>query len=381
MKVAVHFGAGNIGRGFIGFLLSRAGYQVVFVDVDEALIEALNREGSYRVVEKGDEQKFHRVEGVEGLLVQDEERVAEKISEARLVTTAVGPGNLKSIAPVIARGISRRLKLGPEPLNVIACENLVGASTFLGKKVMECLSAEERREAEKIVGFPDAAVDRIIPPQEKDFFLDVAVEPYFEWVVDAGGFAGEIPSIPGVKFVNNVRAYVERKIYTLNTGHAVAAYLGYARGFSTILDALRDDGVFEAVKGAMEESGAYLTARFGFDRKQHGDYIQNTLKRFLNPALKDPVVRVGRNPLRKLSPEERLVYPALRAQELGLIPSNLCRGIAAALRFDYEKDEEAVRLQAMIGEEGVDRVLEKVCGIVPENPLSGIIKGFYEKSN
>jgi mannitol-1-phosphate 5-dehydrogenase len=380
MKTVVHFGAGNIGRGFIGFLLAKAGYRVVFVDINAALIEALNKSGSYRVVEKGDELKVHLVEGVEGILASDEEMVAEKISEAQMVTTAVGPGVLKAIAPVIASGISRRLKRSSEPLNVIACENMVGASTFLKEKVMEHLSPAERQDAIKKVGFPDAAVDRIIPPQEGTFLLDVAVEPYFEWVVDAGGFAGEIPSIPGMKAVNNLRAYVERKIYTLNTGHAVAAYLGYEKGYDTILDALQDRSIFETVRGAMEESGAYLRARFGFGKKEHGNYIENTLKRFLNPALKDQVVRVGRNPLRKLGPEDRLVYPALKAQELGITPFNLSRGIAAAFKFDHEEDEEACKLQKMIKEEGIDRVLEKVCGIPEENPLFGIIKGYFYKN-
>ncbi|MDN5331039.1 MAG: mannitol-phosphate 5-dehydrogenase [Tepidanaerobacteraceae bacterium] len=380
MKTAVHFGAGNIGRGFIGFLLLKAGYRVIFVDVNASLIEALNEKGSYRVVEKGDEPKVHLVEGAEGILAGDEEKVAEKISEAQLVTTAVGPGVLSSIAPVIASGISRRLKRSSEPLNVIACENMVGASTFLKEKVMEHLSPDERQEAIKKVGFPDAAVDRIIPPQDGTFLLDVAVEPYFEWVVDAGGFAGEIPSIPGMKAVNNLRAYVERKIYTLNTGHAVAAYLGYEKGYDTILDALQERKILETVRGAMEESGAYLTTRFGFDKKEHGNYIENTLRRFLNPALKDPVVRVGRNPLRKLGPKDRLVYPALKAQELGITPLNLSQGIAAALKFDHEEDEEARKLQIMIKEEGIDQVLKKVCGIPEENPLGRIIKEYFYKN-
>ncbi|SHM20548.1 mannitol-1-phosphate 5-dehydrogenase [Caldanaerovirga acetigignens] len=377
MKTAVHFGAGNIGRGFIGFLLAKAGYRVVFVDINPGLIEELNKSGSYKVLEKGDELKVHLVEGVEGILASDEEMVAEKIIEAQIVTTAVGPGVLKAIAPIIASGISLRLKRSSKPLNVIACENMVGASTFLKEKVMEKLTPEERQEAIKKVGFPDASVDRIVPPQEGTFLLDVSVEPYFEWVVDAGGFAGEIPSIPGMKAVDNLRAYVERKIYTLNTGHAVAAYLGYQKGYGTILDALNEKSILETVRGAMEESGTYLTTRFGFDKKEHGNYIESTLRRFLNPALKDAVVRVGRNPLRKLGPEDRLIYPAMKAQQLGITPHNLCKGIAAALKFDYEEDEEALKLQMMIKDEGIEQVLKKVCGIPEENPLFEIIKGYF----
>jgi mannitol-1-phosphate/altronate dehydrogenase len=51
--VAVHFGAGNIGRGFVGLILHRAGYQVVFADVVDELIDALNSTPSYLVKKVG----------------------------------------------------------------------------------------------------------------------------------------------------------------------------------------------------------------------------------------------------------------------------------------------------------------------------------------
>ncbi|WP_422446531.1 mannitol-1-phosphate 5-dehydrogenase [Thermoanaerobacterium sp. DL9XJH110] len=381
MKNAVHFGAGNIGRGFIGLLLSRAGYRVTFVDISKDIIDAVNARGRYTVTLAGEVEEALTVENIRGVLFTDEERVAEAVSRSDIVTTAVGPGVLQRIAPALARGLQLKISVNPDaPLNIIACENMVGASEYLRGEVFKRLLPEEIAALEKSVGFPNAAVDRIVPPRKGDDILAVTVEPYFEWVADRKAFKGPIPEIPGMRAVENLGAYVERKIYTLNTGHAVAAYLGYLRGYGTIGEALKDPAVFETVKGAMEEAGTYLVARFGFSPGEHQKYIEKTLKRFVNPALKDEVVRVGRQPLRKLGPEDRLVYPAVKAAELGRTPENLARGIAAALKFDYEGDEEARILQDMIGNEGVKKVLEKICGISEKHPLYEVIMKYYRHS-
>jgi mannitol-1-phosphate 5-dehydrogenase len=381
LKNAVHFGAGNIGRGFIGLLLSRAGYRVTFVDISKDIIDAVNARGRYTVTLAGEVEEALTVENIRGVLFTDEERVAEAVSRSDIVTTAVGPGVLQRIAPALARGLQLKISVNPDaPLNIIACENMVGASEYLRGEVFKRLLPEEIAALEKSVGFPNAAVDRIVPPRKGDDILAVTVEPYFEWVADRKAFKGPIPEIPGMRAVENLGAYVERKIYTLNTGHAVAAYLGYLRGYGTIGEALKDPAVFETVKGAMEEAGTYLVARFGFSPGEHQKYIENTLKRFVNPALKDEVVRVGRQPLRKLGPEDRLVYPAVKAAELGRTPENLARGIAAALKFDYEGDEEARILQDMIGNEGVKKVLEKICGISEKHPLYEVIMKYYRHS-
>ena len=49
MKKAIQFGAGNIGRGFIGAVLEKAGYHVVFADVNEQIVDRINRDKGYTV--------------------------------------------------------------------------------------------------------------------------------------------------------------------------------------------------------------------------------------------------------------------------------------------------------------------------------------------
>ena len=47
---SVHFGAGNIGRGFIGQLLHESGYDITFVDIQDDLVDALKKNGRYDVI-------------------------------------------------------------------------------------------------------------------------------------------------------------------------------------------------------------------------------------------------------------------------------------------------------------------------------------------
>ena len=161
---AVHFGAGNIGRGFIGQLLHESGYDITFVDVRDDVVDALKAEGRYEVILADEGEEHIPVDRVTALhSSRDAEEVTERLAEADLITTAVGPSVLPVIAPAIAKGLLERTRLGGVPVNVIACENMVGASQALRGFVMEHVPDESAEEIEEIAGFPNAAVDRIVP--------------------------------------------------------------------------------------------------------------------------------------------------------------------------------------------------------------------------
>lgn len=162
--LAVHFGAGNIGRGFIGQLLHESGYDIVFVDVRDDVVEALKTQGRYEVILADEGEEHIPIDRVTALhSVHDAAEVTERLAEADLVTTAVGPSILPVIAPSIAQGLTERVRLGGAPVNVIACENMVGASQALKGFVMEHVPQESAGAVEEIAGFPNAAVDRIVP--------------------------------------------------------------------------------------------------------------------------------------------------------------------------------------------------------------------------
>lgn len=361
---AIHFGAGNIGRGFIGKILADAGWAVTFADVNETLVGQIAKDGRYPVDIVGSGSRREEVTNVTAVSSVGDEIVA-RIASADLVTTAVGPAVLPKIAPTIARGLEARVAAGKHaPLNIIACENTIRGTTQLKDAVFGHLPAAIAAVVEIEVGFADSAVDRIVPPAPpvEGEPLAVTVEEFSEWIVDRGQLKGWTHDIPGMELTDNLMAFVERKLFTLNTGHAITAYLGFERGLPTIRDAIETESIRAVVKAAMEESGAVLIRRYGFDPAKHAAYIEKILGRFANPFIRDDVARVGREPLRKLGKGDRLIRPLLGTLEYGLPHANLVKGIAAALHYRNDGDPQAIEMQATITEVGVAAAVDRFSG-------------------
>ncbi|WP_124726757.1 mannitol-1-phosphate 5-dehydrogenase [Staphylospora marina] len=376
---AVHFGAGNIGRGFIGALLNQSGCEVCFIDVVQELVDEINRRREYVVETAAEHRETFIVRGVRAVSGLDPEAVSREIIDADLVTTAVGPAVLERIAPVLAKALTERLRTHDRPLNIIACENAVGASTMLKSYIFQHLDEEIHAKAKKCIGFPDSAVDRIVPLQSNEDRLKVIVEPFYEWVVDRSGIRGEIPEIKGITWVSDLTPYIERKLYTVNTGHATAAYLGYLFGFRTMDEALRNPFVRETTQKALEETGRLLVLKHAIDPEDHRRYTEKIMSRFANPHLSDEVTRIGRSPIRKLGPGDRLMGPAVQLLEHGMVPEHLSVGIAAALLFDHEEDEEAMRIRTLRAEKGLYKTIRQVTGVQPDSPLFARIIENVEK--
>src|ERR671916_389412 len=370
---SVHFGAGNIGRGFIGQLLHESGYDICFVDVREDVVEALKTKGRYNVVMADEAGERISVDQVTALHAENEaDEVTQRLAEADLITTAVGPSVLPAIESAIAKGLLERARLGGAPVIVIACENMIGGSEALRGYVMEHVPEERAEAVEKIAGFPNAAVDRIVPEQDA-MGIDVLVEPYFEWVVDASQIKEEHPNVSGITYVEALDPYIERKLLTVNTGHSAIAYLGYVRGKPTIHAALEDDEVRETASKTLEETGLLLIKEHGFDPDEHREYRHKVLHRFGNPHISDGVTRVARAPIRKLGRNERFVSPALRLLDIGYVPVHLAEVIGAVLRYDGSGDEEAEELQQTVRAKGERSGLARYAGIEEDHPLVNLV--------
>jgi mannitol-1-phosphate 5-dehydrogenase len=383
MKQAVVFGAGNIGRGFLGQLFSESGYSVTFIDIDQPLLDAFNQRGAYIIrLVTNDTTEEVIVSPVRAVNARDVDAVAQAVGGAEIGATAVGAGALKYVAPAVAQGIERRARDGvAEPLNLIICENLKGAAAIFRDMVKVALPPGDHTYMEEHIGLVDTVIARMVPPLTPEMRAQdpslVIVEPYKELPVDRNGFVGEPPPIVGMIPFAPFSFFTERKLYIHNAGHAVLGYLGYLRGYEYGYEALADEDVYFQVRGAMEESALTLHRKYRPPAGALLANIEDLLHRFGNRVLGDTNLRLGRDPIRKLARTDRLVGAALNALAEGVTPANLVIGIAAGLAFDHPDDPVASELQAKLHGYGIGRVLNEVCELTAGEPLFEMVVASY----
>ncbi len=385
----VHFGAGRIGRSFIGQLFSAAGWEVAFVDIDEVVIDALNSRHEYRVQIKGDSEETIVVSRVRGVHAGNKAAVSEEVAGADLVSTAVGKSKLAGVAGPLATGVVKRFGLFPErPLDIVLCENMINAAGFFHDTLRRRLPPSV---PDSYTGFVETSIGKMVPlmsaAQRVDDPLLVYAERYNTLIVDRKGFRGPVPEIPGLEPKSCMEAWVSRKLYVHNLGHAVLAYTSFAffPEYRYIWEAISNRTLEALTRKAMWESGRALISEYPseFDETAVKDHIEDLLERFANRALGDTIYRVGLDLKRKLSPDDRLIGAIRLCVKHRIPPVFISFGTAAALFFRatgedgfmYESDRNFVEKE-LSG--GVERVLEKVCRLSGRKQKERIT-GFYNR--
>ena len=369
MKKAVMYGAGNIGRGFIGQLLSQSGYEVVFIDVNTEILEKLNSDRKYPIsILAGKDSKEITIENVRGVNGTDIEKVAFEIATADIMATAVGVNVLPRIVKPISEGLKKRWQLGNmKPLNIIICENLMDADHYLAGLIKEELSLDEKSLFEKLIGMVEASIGRMVPvmtsAMQDGNILRICVEEYSELPVDRDAFKGEIPLIKNLLPYSPFSFYIQRKLFIHNMGHALTAYLGKLKGYTYIWEAIQDLEIRLTVHKTMQDSALAMSKEHGIDLEILLGHVDDLIYRFGNKQLGDTVARVGNDTKRKLSPNDRLIGAANLCMKHGINSTGICLGIAAAINFDKEPTSGLTGVRDIVAEKGYEGVLQEVCGL------------------
>ena len=381
------FGAGNIGRGFMGQLFHEAGYRLIFVEYRRELVEMLNSAGEYplRLLDAYSGKEVDLlIDDLEATAAEETDTVAELFATADVAGTAVGVNNLQAITPLVVVGIRRRMARGEGPVDIYLCENMYGAGDKLKAYVFEQLTTGERQWAEEHIGFVGTSVARMVPAPDKRFAsegpLFVVADAYHKWPYDKAARRAPAPAIEGMEGVN-IEAEFARKLHTHNLGHAAMGYLGYLKGYTYVDETFRDDALLEIFRGALDETAGALAKRYPDDirEEEHREIIRDVIVRFGNPMLKDPLTRVVGDPIRKLGHNERIVGSIRLCMDYGIETGYIERVAGAAYCYDHPGDPKAVQLQEMISGQGIAAVIREVSGLDPAvAPGKGILENYHD---
>ncbi|MCM8762444.1 MAG: mannitol-1-phosphate 5-dehydrogenase [Candidatus Omnitrophica bacterium] len=383
-KEVVIFGAGQIGRGFIGDICHSSGYHLVFVDVVEEVVKLLNKEKAYLLWLLDNDRKEEKIiTGISAISFSEKDRVIEAIVKTDIAFTAVGANNLKSLAPLLAEGINRKAEQFPDSyLNVIICENLLGSSEILKKEIKKYLSQNGSYFLEQRTGLIESVVSRMVAPlseeMKKKYPLLVTVEPYNILPVEKNKFKGGGPSIRGLYPVEDLFPYEELKLFIHNLSHACLAYMGYIKGYTYIWEAIEDPDIRAIFDGVVSETRASLIKKHNFEISEIDGYIKDLIKRFGNRLLNDTVFRVGRDPLRKIGPNDRIAGAINLCLSQGVYPENICFVMALSLCYNYPDDKSAIEMQALIKEKGIEFLLKEVSCIKDAEIIERIKKYYWQ---
>ena len=376
---AVMYGGGNIGRGFIGALLSQSGYRVTFIDVAEPVVNHLREKGSYPI-------RYVSSQGYEDVLVEnvtavngnDTEAASDVIAQCDIMATAVGARILKFIVPNIVAGLRKRWAEGDRPLNIIVCENLMDANKVVEGMIKEQLNEEECAKFDATVGLVEASIGRMVPVQTEEMKdgepMRVCVERYGFLPTDKAAFKGGVPEIKNMVPFEPFDFYIKRKLYVHNMGHATCAYLGDLLNLEYIYQSIDVADVRILVQNAMQESAMALSKKYEVPLESIMVHITDLLHRFTNAALKDTCMRVGGDPGRKLSPDDRLIGSSVLAAEQGATPAYIAVGAAAGVHR-YINEAEGMEQ----GAEAAQKVLAEVSGLDVNGKLAQLILSMYVK--
>lgn len=148
-----------------------------------------------------------------------------------------------------------------------------------------------------------------------------------------------------IKTVDNIAEMQDVKNKLSNGTHAIIAWYSSLLGYKTIGQGMGDERVISLVKTVMKKEIKPAIINHNLELADYVDsFISNFIKR-CRYSFKDPCVRVGRDPLRKLKNGERVMGTIDLAQKNNIATPMLEFGVATGLLYSIldinPKDKEA----------------------------------------
>ena len=375
----VIFGAGKIARGFVGHLLFLSNIDFTFVEKVDTLVDLINERGRYTVNILGDESKNTIVTGAKALKFSQIEEISDVIAEADCIFDAVGGKNLGEIVPFLTKGIEKRARVNPKPLNIVTCENWKLPADILRKGISESISEEYKGFFEQSVGITEAVIMRSAIESTPELLakdpLVVNAQDFWEFPYDASRLKAPMPEgMICQRPIYEFTGFLERKFYTYNAANGTTSFVGALLGYKYIADAAHDERILRLLDGVYTETATALSRKHDFPFEEQWAFTRTSLRKLQDRNIVDYIERNARDPMRKLGKDDRLVGSARLCLEYGVKPESLAVAIACAMHYEEPSDEFAVKLAKMRKDDGYDAILKNVCSVDPDGELGLLVK-------
>ena len=336
-KIAV-IGAGKTGRGFIARLLREAGEEILFIDNNAQLVDALNAAGQFEIRFFGNKREPFAVDGY-----QADTWETARLDDTELILVCVGGQNLQSVGKALAR-----LLRDDRHYYIITAENASHPSRTL-------------REA---IGKNNVSVSEstVFCTTIEDGGLDINSENYPYLQCDADLLDGYVPKAHTLKAIGNFSNFLTRKLFTYNAASCVIAYLGWQKGYSNYADAANDQEILGLLDSNYEATNRVLCKEFGYEEADQREFAALSKAKFCDRTIVDTVARNARDPQRKLAAKERIIGPIELLHKYGEDASVLERTAAAAILYDREPVWQAIKAEKNNGQ-----ILTDICGLDVES--------------
>ena len=352
MSKIVVIGAGQTGRGFIGRLLAEADQQIMFVDSNLQLIEALRAAGEYTVRFYGNKKPPVTVKDYIVCGWDDADFLG-----VELIFVSVAGQNLPAVGKML------HAKLSPlKNYVVIACENSKNPAGVLQSAIgLSCVSTSEATV------FCTTINDGPCDIWSQDY-------PYLQF--DTDRLNGYDPSISGILPYHNFGDLLMRKLYTYNATSCIIAYLGWAKAYTNYASAANDAQISELTDRYLSEINRAMCQEYGYDCQEQRSFAEQAKEKFCCREIVDTVERNARQPQRKLAADERIIGPMKLIDKHGGDVAILAMTVAAALCYESSSDPEWTKYKAGRTPE---TILSDLCGLPAEHYLHGTIMQYYRK--
>ena len=345
MKIKILiFGAGAIGRGFLANKFSSKKYELNFVDKNRQLVKKLNnKKFFYSALIKKNKYNLKKI------FLNKAFHISDEINTYDVVFCCVGPNQCYEIASKFENA-----KL------ILSCEN--DKSTVEGIKNLS-------NNKNVFFAIPDVITSNTASPNllNKDDLTIVTENG--ELILEENNKVSFLKEVKKVS-KRSFEMHWYSKFFIHNSPHALLAYLGWLKKYKYIHQAMKDKNISKIVKGSMKEITSALIKTKMVDKKFALMYMRKELSRFSNKLLFDPISRVAREPIRKLSADNRIILSLRLSLFNSQLPINTAIGVKAALQYFDKDDDQSIYLKNLKSSLSENEILKKISGIELDDPLN-----------